>query len=231
MFRLVGFFFLVLVLHGVLLHVPVIGPLLARLGFFGYWAVAIFVSIFASRAANKLVERSRFRRRVRELGAVDTPRNLGKLGALQLAVGRYREAEKNLQVAFDAQPEVLDWALALGRVKATLGDYQAAGSFFSRVVFDDAQFGYGEAFLGLAEAARMLGRPDDALRAIEDHDKRHGPNPRSAYERGLCLRALGRKDEARVAFGEVLSLRSELPAFRRKGYGALLWKALVARVS
>ncbi|MDF1798030.1 MAG: tetratricopeptide repeat protein [Planctomycetota bacterium] len=231
MLRLVGFFALVIVLHGLLLHVPVVGPLLASIGFFGYWAVAILASVLASRAANKLVEWRAFERRVRDLGAVDTPHNRGKLGLLQVAVGRYRAAEPNLQAAFDAQPDVPDWALGLGRVKAALGDQQAAGSYFARVVFEDAQFGYGEAFLGLADAALALGRADDALRALEDHDLRHGPNPRSAYQRGQCLRALGRKDEAREAFGQVFRLRSELPAFQRKGYAGLLLKAQLARLT
>ena len=231
MLRLVGFFVLVIVTHRVLSHLPVVNDVLAFLGFFSFWAVAILVSVVASWGGERLVRHRRLQRRIRDLGTVDTPHNRGKLGGLLLAAGRVRSAVPHLEAAFAGQPDVLDWALGLGKASAALGKPDQAGPYFARVVQIDAEFGYGEAFLGLAEAALALGRPEDALGALADHDRRHGPNPRSAYVRGASLRALGKKEDARAAFGEVFALRSELPAYQRKDFASLAWKAFFARLS
>ena len=231
MLRLVAFFALVFVVHAVLSWLPVTRNILGALGFFSFWAVAILVSVVASRLGERWVARARIQARIRDLGAVDTPHNRGKLGHLLLADGRRRAARPHLEAAFAAEPERLDWALGLGRLHLDLGEHEAAGPYFARVVRDDASFGYGEAGLGLAAAALGLGRARDALGALDDHDRRHGPNPRSAFLRGRALAAEGHRARAKEAYGEVFRLRSELPAYQRGDFAALAWKAFFGRLS
>jgi len=229
MLRLVGFFALVLVAYRFLVVMPVVGPVLGRLGIFGYWAVAILVSVLLARLGEKLVQRALLKKRMRDLGVVETPNNEGKLGTMLLQSGRVRAAVPHLEAAFAGQPEVSDWAFGLGRAMLTLGKPEKAGSYFARVVADSPIHGYGGAYLGLADAALALGRAEGALEALDQHDQHHGANPKSLYLRGKALRALGRKDEARVAFGKVLELGSDLPKFQRKGYLSLAFKAMLAR--
>lgn len=230
MLRLVGFFALVLVAFNVLAMLPVVGPLLQRLGFLGYWVVAILVSVLVARASERLLESRRHRKRLRDLGAVDTPNNQGKLGLLYLQTGRLRSAVPLLEAAFRGQPEVSDWAYGLGRAKMAQRDYQAAGEYFARVVTDDPDHGFGGAFLGLAAAALALGRPEGALEALAGHELRRGKTPKGAYLRGRALKALGRKAEAREAFGEVLEFGGRLPAYQRREYLGLAWRAMLARL-
>ena len=189
------------------------------------------MSVALSRGGEWLVRRARLERRMRELETVDTPNNQGKLGRLLLVSGRPRQALPKLEAAFAAEPRVLEWPLALGRLHLEQGEADLAGPYFARVVHEDPGFGYGEPWLGLAEAALTLGRSEDAIGALEEHDRRHGPNPRSAYLRGRCLRSLGRSEEARAAFSEVFRLRSELPAYQQGHFASLAWKAFFARLS
>lgn len=229
MLRLVGFFALVLFAYRFLSMLPVVGPLLSSLGFLGYWAVAILVSVLLGRVAERLLQRARFKRRVEALGAVETPNNEGKLGMLLLQSGRVTGAVPHLEAAFRGQPEVSDWAYGLGRAMLALGRPEEAGRYFARVVADDPQHGYGGAYTGLAEAALLVGRPEGALEALDEHDHRHGANPKSLFLRGKALAALGKQDEAREAYGRVLEIGKDLPKFQRKGYLPLAMKAMLAR--
>jgi len=210
-------------------HLPFVGPLLAHLGFLGYWAVAILVSVLVARLGERLLQHRRLAKRMRDLGVVATPNNQGKLGMMYLAAGRERAAVPLLEAAFRGQPEVSDWAFGLGRAKLALGEYQAAGEYFARVVTDDPAHGFGGAYIGLAEAALALGRAEGALEALDAHALRQGKTPKGLFLRGRALKSLGRKAEAREAFGEVLELGSHLPAYQRRGYLALAWRAMVAR--
>jgi tetratricopeptide (TPR) repeat protein len=229
MLRLVGFFAIVLVAYRLLSAMPVVGPILWRLGFIGYWVVAILVSAVLARVGERLLARARLRKRMQELGNVETPNNQGKLGLMLLQGGRVRAAVPHLEAAFAGQPEVTDWAFGLGRAMLTLGKYEEAGRYFARVVTDDPQHGYGAAYTGLAEAALALGRAEGALEALDTHKSYHGVNPTALYLRGRALLDLGRKDEAREAFGAVLDMGKDLPKFQRKGYLGLALKAMVAR--
>jgi TolB-like protein len=61
----------------------------------------------------------------------------------------------------------------------------------------------------LAEALYQLGRPDDAWRALDDHDRGRGePYPQVPALRGLLLAVAGRHAEAEVEIGKALAFRS-----------------------
>ena len=229
MLRLIGFFVFVWFCMRLLMFVPVIGPLLARSGFFGFWAVAIVVSLGASALAQRLTAQARLRRRKAELLAVETPNNRGKVCLMELKLGQPKRAIENLQVAFEGQPAVNDWAFGLGLAHLKLGDYQNAGRYFARVVTEDPTAGFGQPFLGLAHAAIGVGRPADALPALDDFDSRFGAAPESAFWRGVAFKRLHRKAEASAAFDQVGKLSADLPSFQRGRRIRMAWRMFWAR--
>ena len=99
MMRLIGFFAVVWLVHRVLLFVPGVGDFLGRSSFFGFWAVAILVSLFGSRMVTARVASSRIKRRRSELLATDTPNNRGKVGLLELKLGHPKRAIEHLEIA------------------------------------------------------------------------------------------------------------------------------------
>ena len=229
MMRLLAFFAVVWLVHGLLLFVPGIGDLLARSWFFGYWAVGLFVLVIGGRFAGWRTSAGRVARRRRELELTDTPNNRGKLGLLELKQGRLKRAIEHLEIAFDGQPDVGDWAFGLGLAYLETGNHQRAGELFARVVVDDPNLGFGQPFLGLANSAIGVGRPQDALEPLAEFEQRFGKAPEASYWRGLALKKLGRKEDAVAAFREVGALASELPGFQRGRKFRMKWRAFWAR--
>ena len=206
MARLVGFFLLCLVvlqaLRWLLGGVPVIGHVLG-MPLIGFYVVAIGLSALLSRRASLAVDRRRQRALVRSLGAVDTPRNQGKLGALQASQGRWRAARAPLEAAVAGEPDVAEWAYRLGQVRLETGDRPGAEAELARCLELDEEYGYGSAMLLASRAALEAGDAELALQRAERFERNHGPSPESGYRRGRALAALGRGYEARAAYAAV----------------------------
>ena len=66
--------------------------------------------------------------------------------------------------------------------------------------------------------------------ARERFERNHGPNPESAYRRGLALRQLGRKDDAARALAEVGDLAGKTVGFQKKGVWTWVLRAQLARI-
>ena len=192
-------------------------------------AALTFVLVIGGRFAGWRTSAGRVARRRRELELTDTPNNRGKLGLLELKQGRLKRAIEHLEIAFDGQPDVGDWAFGLGLAYLETGNHQRAGELFARVVVDDPNLGFGQPFLGLANSAIGVGRPQDALEPLAEFEQRFGKAPEASYWRGLALKKLGRKEDAAAAFREVGALASELPGFQRGRKFRMKWRAFWAR--
>lgn len=225
MLRLIGFFAAVWVVHRLLLFVPGIGPVLAKSSFFGFWLVAILVAVLSSGVLQRRLAIRRLARRRSELLAAGTPHNHGKVGLIDLSMGRAKRAKEHLELAFEGQPDVLDWALGLGNVHLALDEPQRAGEYFARVVQGDPDMGFGAPWLGLAQAAIGVGRPADALEPLEECERRFGKTPELMLVRGLALKQLGRKEEAQQALDQVGELARDLPGAQRGRKLKLGWRA------
>src|SRR6185503_14959068 len=94
-----------------------------------------------------------------------------------------------------------------------------------RCVALDEEHAYGAAQMRRAECLLRLARAQDSLDVLALFERNHGPSPESAFRRGLALRALGRKKEARAAFVEVGDLARRATRYQRKTAG---WWALRA---
>jgi len=226
--RLLGFFAVVIVLTTFLGHLPLVGPLFARTGIFGIWISAMLLGWAISAWGSRAVRTRRDRSVQRELEAVDSPRNRGKLGTLMLAQGRVARALEHLDAAVEGEPEVAEWRWRRGLARMRARRWEEAAADLASVVGQDEEYAYGQAMMRLAEVRSLLGRDEEALGALDVVARNHGPSPEEAYRRGVALKALGRRDEARASFERVHALARESARFRRREAAGWRLRALVA---
>lgn len=229
MLRLVGFFLLVLLALHVLRQLPIVGPFF-DIPILGFWGAAILISLAASRWATFALDRRRTARRVQALGHVDTPHNQGKLGSLYVGARRFRAAIGPLERAVAGEPDVVEWRYRLGCALLGLRRPKEAAEALEAAAAIDEEHAYGTLLMRLAQARIASGDAAGSLEALDRRDRNHGPDAQSAYRRGLALKALGKRDEARASFQEASKIASAGGSFRRgeaRKWGTL---AFLARV-
>lgn len=229
MLRLVGFFLLALILLQFLREIPFLGPLFS-IPFVSFWLVIILLSAGFSKLAAYALDRRKLAALQSSLGATDTPYNMGKLGSLLLAQKRYKKAVPLLETAAEGEPDSAEWHYRLGAARLGSGVLEGAIDSLARAAAIDEEHAYGAVLLRSAEALTRVGRPQEALETLERFERNHGPNPESAYRRGLALKGLERSAEARQAFDEVGQLSSRLAKYQRKGSHAWMLRAVFARL-
>ena len=228
--RLIAFFVLVLVLYSVLGYVPWIGPIFQRAGCFGVWVTAIALSWFLARYGERALRRGRDRAQMRQLEAVGSAYNHGKIGSLYLNQGRVRRAIEHLSQAVEGEPEVAEWHYRLGCAHLILRRREAAVEALQRAVAIDEEHAYGGAQMRLAEALAGCDRHEEAIAALETYERNHGPVPESAYRRGRSHERLGNKAEASAALDEVGSLARQSARYQRRTAGMWTFRAWLARL-
>lgn len=226
MLRLVLFAISTLVVFLLLPIVPVVGPILQRVPLIGLFVAASVVGWAVSRFGTWALAHEREKSLMRELGAVDTPYNRGKLGTMLLGQGRPARAEPHLRAALENDPEAPEWNYRLGCALLSTGRTQDAIPFLRKTVEREEEHAYGAAQLRLAEALSATRSHEDALSVLQTFERNHGPSPECSYRRGLALKALGRRDEAGTAFNQVSELAKDAVGFKkREGLG---WSARAA---
>ena len=226
MLRLAGFFVLVWVVMSLLRGAGILGH-----GLFSFWIVAIALSLLLSHAALLLARRRRLSARLRELGNVESPHNQGKLGALLLGSGRARQAVPHLARAAAGEPEVTDWHYRLGLALLESGRASQAVPPLERAVGLDPEHAYGAAQLALSRARLASGDAAGALAAVDAFDRNHGPNPESAYRRGVAQKRLGQRAEAAASLRQVGELAARAARFQRSAHRTWVLRALLARLA
>ena len=227
MLRLLGFFAVVFVALAVLRQLPFVGGVF-QIPFVGFYLAAIVVSLVSARLGTRLVDRRKFQKSLRSLGEVDTPHNRGKLGALLADLGKHREALPHLEVAWEHEEDVAEWAYRVGRTRLALGDASGAAEALTRAIEFDEEHGYGEALRRLAEALIRGGAPDEAHARIDRHDMIYGETPESAYLRGKAHLESGDREAAKAAFSKAPRLVAGVAKYQREG--ARTW-AMRARLA
>jgi tetratricopeptide (TPR) repeat protein len=228
MARLVGFFLLVLVVLSLLRSVPGVGRWLG--GFWGFWLVAIGLGVGLGWLSGALTRRQRLSGELRQLGEVDSPHNRGKLGSLLLASGRAARAIPHLESAAQGEPEVAEWHYRLGAARCAVGRAGEARGALEAAARIDPEHAYGGVQLALSGARLEGGDAAGALEALDTFDRNHGASPESSYRRGLALRRLGRRDEARQCFERVGQLAGRAARFQRAQNRPWVWRALLRRL-
>lgn len=230
MLRLIGFFLLVMIVLQALRFVPFLGPLF-QIPFFGFWIAAILCSAVISKVASDAVTRRGLKNRERDLSAVDTPHNQGKLGLLLLSSGRARAAIEPLRRAAAGDPRSVEWAYRLGCALLEAGRAEDALPELERAARADEEHAYGAVQLRLAEALQAGGQYEVALAALARFERNHGDNPECAYRRGVVLKALGRRDEASQCLARVGELVRGSARFQKGAARGWAWRALWARMT
>jgi hypothetical protein len=228
--RLIGFFVLVMLVLQGLRFLPFLGPLF-RIPFFGFWIAAILCSVVLSKLASDTIDRRRLKNRERDLSAVDTPHNQGKLGLLLLTSGRPRAAVEPLRRAAAGDPQSAEWAYRLGCALLESGRPKEAVPELSRAAHADEEHAYGAVQLRLGEALQACHREGEALAALDLFQRNHGDSPESAYRRGSVLKSMGRKSEASESFARVGQLARTSASFQRNAARGWAWRAFWARLT
>jgi tetratricopeptide (TPR) repeat protein len=226
--RLIGFFALAVVLASLLGHLPLIGPVFRHGGIFSILIAAALLSYGLTRVGERLISARRLKSELRALEAVGNAYNHGKIGALFLARKRPRKAREHLALAAEGEPGIAEWHYRLGLAELALGDHAAALAALERCLALDEEHAYGAASMRRAECLLALGRPEEALAALEVFERNHGPSPEHAFRRGRALRALGRRADARRAFAEVGELAKRATRYQRR---EAAWWALRAQLA
>jgi hypothetical protein len=226
--RLLGFFVLVYVVMIFLRQVPVIGNLFH--GIFAFWIVAIGLSVLLNHLGTRALRARHTNAQIRELGQVDSPRNEGKLGSLLLAGGKANKAVWHLEKAVEGEPDSAEWHFRLGSALLQTGRATDAIAALRRASEIDEEHGYGQVQLQLSQALLATGSADEALERLDVFDRNHGPNPESAYRRGLALKHSGRKNEAGASFAEVGALARHSVRYQRKNNQKWVLRAFLARL-
>ncbi len=230
MLRLAGYVLGVFALISVLRYVPGLGWLFG-IPLLNFFLAAAILSAGIGWWTARAVERRRARGLERTFGSVDTPHNQGKLGVLYLTSGRARRALPHLERAAAGEPDRAEWHYRLGAARLELGDANAAVLALERALATDPEHAFGAPRLRLAEARLAARDAAGSLRAAEEFERHHGPTAESSYRRGLALRALGRRDEARRAFASVAELaRTHSRGVRREGTWLGLKAWILARL-
>jgi tetratricopeptide (TPR) repeat protein len=229
--RLIGYFALVFLVLYLLRHVPGIGGIF-RVPFLGFIVASALVSLVISWSTVRAMDGRRARVLERELrGTVETPHNQGKLGSLLLAQGRASKAIVHLERAVAGEPDSAEWRYRLGSAYVRARRAGDAVPVLERAAAIDEEHAYGMVLLRLAQAQRSAGDAQASLATLERFERNHGPNPESAYRRGLALKSLGRREEARAALAEVSRLAAHAARFQKGRQRGFVVRALLARVT
>lgn len=230
MLRLAGFVLGVFALIWVLRFIPVLGGLFA-IPFLNFFLASILLSAGIGWWTSRALERRRARAFERQFGNVDTPHNQGKLGVMLLTSGRARRALPHLERAAAGEPDRAEWTYRLGAARLGVGDAHAAVLALERAIATDPDHAFGTPRLRLAEAQLAANAPTESLAAADEFERSHGTTAESSYRRGLALRALGRRDEARRAFASVSELgRTHSRGVRHAGAWLALKAWILARI-
>jgi Flp pilus assembly protein TadD len=225
--RLLGFFVLVVVVMNVLQAVPVIGNMFH--GFFAFWIVAIGLSVLLNHLGTRAIRARHTNVQVRALGHVDSPHNEGKLGSLLLAGGKPHKALAHLEKAVAGEPDSAEWHFRLGSALLQTGRGTDAITSLRRTAEIDEEHGYGQVQLQLSQALLTSGDAEAALACLDVFERNHGPNPESAYRRGVALKKTGRRDEAGASFAQVSELARTSARYQRKDNQKWVLRAFLAR--
>ena len=218
--RFLGYFLLVFLAMILLRQVPLIGGLF-RVPLFGFFLSAAVVSALVARGGQHLAQRRSFAREARDLGVVDTPQRRGKLGRLLVMKGRAREAVPHLLAALEHDPENVEWRYRLGTAYLQRGEAALAVDALREAVSRDERHAYGDALMQLGLAELAAGDGEAALAALERVERMEGPTPAEMYHKGVILKSIGRKDEARACFARLPELVKQAPKYQKaeaRGY-------------
>jgi tetratricopeptide (TPR) repeat protein len=129
-----------------------------------------------------------------------------RLAEMKLDGGRLGEARADADTAIDLDPGLASAWIVRAHVKQRNGELSEALADFHRALACDA--GQSDALLEVAEVYRQIGDPQRALMSLQGAAERYSPGdepPRVLYLTGMAYTALGRYDDALIAYRAALA--------------------------
>ncbi|HEX9859958.1 MAG TPA: tetratricopeptide repeat protein [Nitrospirota bacterium] len=138
------------------------------------------------------------------------------LGMLLLDAGRPGEARDNLIEAYRKDGGSAEINHLLGLAMLRTGQAEKAAGYLARAIEVEPRFRYGESYLYMGEAHLELGRPEDAVKTLNDFLAINNSSIEGKYFMAKALSLLGMKEEALKAAEEGIRFHRGNPSFRRR---------------
>lgn len=134
---------------------------------------------------------------------------------LYLEKKRYSEAHGYLEQVLPVMDDSAEVMVELGWAKLKLGQLEAGEALITEGLARNPRVRYGEPYLWLSEAF-LESEPAKALGYLEELRQLNSSSTEAFYRMGELYRSMGRKDEAKNAYGEALRIYRSLPKYKRK---------------
>jgi tetratricopeptide (TPR) repeat protein len=134
-----------------------------------------------------------------DLRHVDSAARRLEAGRLALQFGEYRRALPHLQRALELEPDSVPARYQLGLWCLRQRRFAEAHALLQQVETRDPGHAFGEALLLIGRAAMRAGDSAAALRALREHQRRHGGSRRSHFWLAQAAVAQGDLETARAA--------------------------------
>jgi hypothetical protein len=139
-----------------------------------------------------------------------------QLGLIYQQRRNYSEAIARFTKAIEIDPGETDAHYQLGCIALEQKRYEDARKYFAAALALDEKHSSSEAWRGLGAAELQLGRPEQALAALEKYTARREFDPEGLYWLGATYRKLERISEARDAFQRAVEAARTAPPHRRR---------------
>ncbi len=155
------------------------------------------------------------------ISQLPTSRDHLLVGKTMVDLGDIQHAAQHLMKAVELEPSSVPAHYAISLAQYQLGNYAAAVDHLHIVIQREADHAYGNGLLMLGLSLDKLGRDKEALAALEQHEKGHGPNPHAFFERAKILTRNGNIADAQ----SLLAQAAEKIPGRKSSHEDNYWRA------
>src|SRR5581483_8646806 len=139
-----------------------------------------------------------------------------QLGLIYQQRRNYTEAVARFSKAVEIDPSEADARYQLGRIALEQKRYEDARRHLTAVLALDDKHSSSEVWRDFGAAELQLGRPEQALVALEKYTSRREFDPEGLYWLGMTYKKLGRTAEACDAFQRAVDAARTSPPHRRR---------------
>jgi len=132
-----------------------------------------------------------------------------------MLLGRYGEAQRYLEEMLVVMSDSADVHAELGLCALKLGDAVRGETLLLQALELNPRVKYGEPYLRLGEAFAATDLPK-AVAYIERFREEHSSSCEAYYRLGRLYEQLGRREDAKRAYGEALDIYRGLPRYSRR---------------